>query len=92
MLTFLLRFLHTYNPHRHVTMTRSDLVASLQGGGVAVYLISGGFRQLIDPIQQQLAIPSGHVFANTILFSEGVSSLLTSLRHHPFIGTPSVYL
>ena len=62
--------LHCLGPHT-LFYRCSELVASLQRSGVAVFLISGGFRQLIDPIQQQLSIPSGHVFANTILFDDG---------------------
>jgi phosphoserine phosphatase len=58
----------------------SDLVARLQASGVAVYLISGGFRQLIAPIQQQLDIPAGHVFANTILYDDGTAASLLHLR------------
>jgi hypothetical protein len=46
-------------------------VAALQGGGKAVFLVSGGFRQVIHPIAQQLGIPLDHVYANQLLFKVG---------------------
>ena len=46
------------------------LVAMLQSRGTAVYLISGGFRQLIEPFAKYLGIPKDHIFANRILFNE----------------------
>ena len=33
-----------------------------------MFLVSGGFRAIIDPIAAMLGIPQDHVFANTILF------------------------
>lgn len=45
-----------------------ELVGKLQGKGVGVYLVSGGFRAIIDPIADMLSIPRSHVHANTILF------------------------
>jgi len=45
-----------------------DLVAKLQARGTAVFLVSGGFRAVINPIADLLSIPRSHVFANTILF------------------------
>ena len=44
------------------------LVAKLHERGVRVYLVSGGFRAIIDPIADGLAIPRDRVFANTLLF------------------------
>ncbi|CAD7700982.1 unnamed protein product [Ostreobium quekettii] len=46
------------------------LVAELQSSGKAVFLISGGFRQIIDPIAEILEIPASHVYANRLLFNE----------------------
>lgn len=34
----------------------------------AVFLVSGGFRVVINPIADLLCIPREHVFANTLLF------------------------
>ena len=35
---------------------------------VPVYLISGGFRCIIEPIAEHLKIPMTHVFANDLLY------------------------
>ena len=45
-----------------------ELVAHLQRRGTAVYLVSGGFTQMIHPVADALGVPRGNVFANTILF------------------------
>lgn len=47
-----------------------ELVAKLQAKGTLVFLVSGGFRAIINPIAVQLGIPQSHVYANTILFDE----------------------
>ena len=44
-----------------------ELVGKLQSKAKAVFLVSGGFRVIINPVAQQLNIPLDHVFANTIL-------------------------
>ena len=49
----------------------ATLVAALQAKGKDVYLVSGGFRVMIDPVADELGIPRRNVFANTILFDEG---------------------
>lgn len=33
-----------------------------------VFLVSGGFRPIINPIADMLGIPRDHVYANTILY------------------------
>jgi phosphoserine phosphatase len=48
-----------------------ELVARLQARGADVFLVSGGFRAIIDPIADLLGIPLDHVHANTILFEVG---------------------
>lgn len=45
-----------------------DLLEVLASRGVKVFLVSGGFRQIIEPLAEQLGIPKGHVFANNLLF------------------------
>eukprot|EP00882_Tetradesmus_deserticola_P011144 GHRQ01011785.1.p1 GENE.GHRQ01011785.1~~GHRQ01011785.1.p1 ORF type:complete len:269 (+),score=72.87 GHRQ01011785.1:202-1008(+) len=47
-----------------------ELVAKLQQQGKAVFLVSGGFRQIIHPIAESLGIPLSHVHANRLLFKE----------------------
>jgi len=44
------------------------LISRLQSRGVHVYLVSGGFRQLIDPVALQLRIPLYRVYANNLIF------------------------
>lgn len=45
-----------------------ELVRELQARGTKVFLVSGGFRAVIEPIADSLNIPRSHVFANSILF------------------------
>ena len=45
----------------------ADLVSSLQKCRTDVYLVSGGFRQMINPLADMLKIPREKVFANNIL-------------------------
>jgi phosphoserine phosphatase len=45
-----------------------DFIASLRGRGTSVFLVSGGFTQMIHPVADSLGIPRADVFANTILF------------------------
>jgi len=42
----------------------------LRQRGVDIYLVSGGFTQMIEPIAKALQIPLENVYANTILFDE----------------------
>ena len=44
------------------------VVARLHARGAHVFLVSGGFTQMIHPVADALAIPRARVFANTILF------------------------
>lgn len=45
-----------------------ELVARLQQQRKAVFLVSGGFHAIIDPIAQHLGIPAERVYANVILY------------------------
>jgi phosphoserine phosphatase len=44
------------------------LVDTLHAKGKAVFLVSGGFTQMIHPVADALRIPRERVFANTLLF------------------------
>ena len=46
----------------------AELVQELQQRQTAVYLVSGGFRAVINPIAEILKIPLENVYANTILY------------------------
>jgi len=45
-----------------------ELISELHTRGTKVFLVSGGFRAIIEPIADILSIPRSHVFANSILF------------------------
>jgi phosphoserine phosphatase len=44
------------------------LISLLHCQGKIVYLLSGGFRQMIEPVAIKLKIPSYRVYANNLLF------------------------
>ena len=67
----------------HACAGISELVARLQARGADVFLVSGGFRAIIDPIADLLAIPHDHVFANTILFQVQGARRLRALAWIP---------
>ncbi|VVA91793.1 unnamed protein product [Arabis nemorensis] len=45
-----------------------ELVEKLRANNIDVYLISGGFRQMINPVASILGIPRENIFANNLLF------------------------
>lgn len=45
-----------------------ELVKKLKANNIDVYLISGGFRQMINPVASILGIPHENIFANQLLF------------------------
>jgi len=45
-----------------------ELIHELHKRGTEVYLISGGFRSLIEPLALDLNIPLANIFANKIKF------------------------
>ncbi|KAL6074820.1 phosphoserine phosphatase, variant 2 [Balamuthia mandrillaris] len=47
-----------------------QFIELLQRQGKHVYLISGGFKQMILPLAQALGLPPDNVFANVLLFDE----------------------
>ena len=50
---------------------------------VPVYLISGGFRCIIEPIARQLNIPMTNVFANEFFFNAAGKVCLKPSFHYP---------
>lgn len=46
-----------------------ELIKKLKDRGTSVYLISGGFRQMINPVASILGIPTENIFANDLLFA-----------------------
>ena len=61
------RFLKERPPR--VTEGIEELIQELQSRKTAVYLISGGFRDIINPIAEQLGIHKTNIYANTILYN-----------------------
>ena len=47
-----------------------DLIETLHSRGTHVFLISGGFRQMIEPVAEATGIPYHRIFANNILFDD----------------------
>ena len=65
-----------------------ELTQRLQERGTAVYLVSGGFRSIINPIADMLNIPRDHVYANTIVYKvcclhSSMSVPQVSNKQHP---------
>lgn len=58
-------FLAVHPPR--VSQSIPDIVAFCAERGIQVFLVSGGFHQIIDPLAAALGIPANHVFANRIL-------------------------
>ncbi|CAI5712679.1 unnamed protein product [Peronospora destructor] len=46
------------------------LMATLQEKGIAVFLVSGGFRLMIEPVAEKIGIPLYNIYANTIFFDD----------------------
>lgn len=59
---------YLYKHHPNLTPGIKDLIRILHNREVAVYLISGGFDSLIEPVAKELNICSNNIFANRLLF------------------------
>ncbi|CAO2142487.1 unnamed protein product [Urochloa humidicola] len=46
----------------------ADLVNKLKANNTDVFLVSGGFRQMIKPVASELGIPAENIIANQLLF------------------------
>jgi len=62
------RFLDLH-PHR-ISPGIPQLLSTLKALNKQVFLVSGGFRAVIEPLAQKLDIPIANVFANTILYND----------------------
>lgn len=58
------KFVAAYPPESRFVPGIVKFITALQARGVAIYLISGGFRELILPIAKYLGISPDNVFAN----------------------------
>lgn len=52
------------------------LVNLFQKRNIPVYLVSGGFRSMIEPVAELLNIPSTHIYANRLLYDANDGSYL----------------
>lgn len=48
----------------------AKFIEALQNRGIKIYLVSGGFREMILPYARRLNIPEENVYANVIIFNE----------------------
>lgn len=46
------------------------LIETLHANGIEVFLVSGGFRLMIEPVAKQVNVPVKNIYANTIFFGE----------------------
>lgn len=49
-------------------LNKREFVSRLQKANKTVYLITGGFDCLIEPVADELGIPLDHMFANKLFF------------------------
>jgi hypothetical protein len=67
--------------HHQLTLTPGtlELVRCLQQQGKVVFLVSGGFSQMIEPVASALGIPAENVVANRLLFDDGARARAPSI-------------
>lgn len=65
-----LNFLELNKGFKIFSPLNRKLVDLLHERNVDVYLVSGGFRKIIEPIAEVLNVCKTRVYANTLLFSE----------------------
>lgn len=53
-----------------LTENVQGLMSALQQKSVDIWLVSGGFRIMIEPVASQLSIPIDNIVANTIVFDD----------------------
>jgi phosphoserine phosphatase len=58
------------NKPLHFTNNLKELIKKIHKRGINIYLVSGGFRQMINPIALELGIPINNIYANNLYFSE----------------------
>ena len=56
------------NQKRFLFLPHRELIEVLHSRGVAVYLISGGFHGIIEPIAKAVNVPKSNIFANRLCF------------------------
>lgn len=56
-----------------------ELVKTLQKRGTQIFLVSGGFRSLIEPAAERLGIPFQNIYANHLKFFYNGNRLTSKL-------------
>ena len=63
------QYLEATPPSARLNPGAKRLIKALHQRGIAVYLISGGFREMVLPVAAELGIPYSRVYANRMLFT-----------------------
>jgi len=62
------------------------LIELLHSRNIPVYLVSGGFRAIINPVADHLKIDRNNVYANTLFFNnDGIDYFNSHLRKKFFL-------
>eukprot|EP00301_Raphidiophrys_heterophryoidea_P025386 c8507_g1_i1.p1 GENE.c8507_g1_i1~~c8507_g1_i1.p1 ORF type:complete len:118 (+),score=34.10 c8507_g1_i1:290-643(+) len=61
-------FIHNHPPR--LTPGIKELVQNLQSHNIQVFLVSGGFRQMIEPVAEAIGVPKENIYSNLLLFAE----------------------
>mmetsp|Transcript_50304 Transcript_50304/g.108996 ORF Transcript_50304/g.108996 Transcript_50304/m.108996 type:complete len:153 (-) Transcript_50304:162-620(-) len=62
--------LSTHPPASMLTPGVAEFIKKLQSKGKHVFLVSGGFRQMIEPVAGAVGVAATDIFANTLLFDD----------------------
>lgn len=67
-----------------LTPAIQELVNVLQNKQKAdVFLVSGGFRELIEPVASLIGVPKSHIYANRLIFHPTTGEYLDFDRKEP---------
>lgn len=66
-----------------LTPGMKELADTLRRKGKHVYLVSGGFRQMINPVAEALDLPTTHIYANNLLFDPKTGKYAGFDAHEP---------
>ena len=61
----------------------AELIQALQDANKGVYLVSGGFRLMIEPVAEILNIPKTNIVANTLMFDDETGLYRDFCRDEP---------
>jgi len=62
------QMLAQHPPSQILTPGVHAFIAALKARGKRVFLVSGGFRQMIEPVAKAVGVPASDIFANNLLF------------------------